>query len=80
MTNPKGMRATRIDTASGSAIHIYSNAEKIILQLRHSIPTEQDILTPSFKVAVELSDDEILALAGELLSVVTIRKKAAKKE
>jgi hypothetical protein len=34
----------------------------------------QNILAPSFKVAVSLTEDEALALASELLSVVASRR------
>src|SRR2546428_10026766 len=44
------------------------------LQLRRKVPTQQDILAPSFKVAVSLTEDETLALAAELLSVVASRR------
>jgi len=44
------------------------------LQLRRKVPTQQDILAPSFKVAVSLTEDEALALAAELLSVVASRR------
>jgi len=37
-------------------------------------PIYQDILAPSFKVAVSLTEDEALALAAELLSVVASRR------
>ena len=81
MSTPKGMRAQRIITASGDAVHIYSDKNKIILQLRHEVPTETVILSSSFKAAVELSDDDILAIASELLTVASLRKKQkAKKE
>jgi hypothetical protein len=35
---------------------------------------EPDILAPSFKVAVSLTEGEALALASELLSVVASRR------
>ncbi len=44
------------------------------LQLRRKVPTQQDILASSFKVAVSLTEDEALALAAELLSVVASRR------
>lgn len=75
MSTPKGMRTQRIATVSGDAVHIYSDKSKIILQLRHEVQTETDILSPSFKAAVELSDDDILAIAGELLTVASLRRK-----
>jgi hypothetical protein len=52
---------------------MYSNPEHIYLQLRRLVPTEQDILHPSFKVAVELSPTEALRLAAELLHLASVR-------
>jgi len=75
MTTPKGMRAQRFLTASGDAVHIYSNKEKVVLQIRHEVPTETDLLSSSFKVAVELSDDDVLAIAGELLSAISLQRR-----
>ena len=54
---------------------IYSNAEHIFLQLRHEVPTEQDILMPSVKAAVSLTTEEALALVTELLGIVNGRVK-----
>ena len=42
--------------------------------ITRKVPTQQDILAPSFKVAVSLTEDEALALAAELLSVVASRR------
>ena len=75
MATPKGIRTQRFVTASGDSVHIYSDNSKVILQLRREVPTETDILSPSFKAAVELSDDDILAIAGELLTAASLRKK-----
>ena len=75
MASPRGMRTQRIVTEKGDSVHIYSNQEEIVLQLRHQSPTETDLLSPSFKVAIALSDDEILAIAGELITAVSLRKK-----
>jgi hypothetical protein len=75
MATPKGMRAQRFLTASGDAVHIYSDKEKIVLQIRREVPTETDLLSSSYKVAVELSDDEVLAIAGELLTAVSQRRR-----
>jgi hypothetical protein len=50
------------------------NAARILLQLRREVPTQQDILAPSFKTAVSLTEGEALALAAELLSVVASRR------
>jgi len=75
MATPKGMRSQRFVTAAGDAVHVYSDGSKVILQLRREVPTEVDVLAPSFKVSIELSDDDILAIAGELLTAVSMRKK-----
>jgi len=75
MSTPKGMRAQHITTVNGDAVHIYSDKDKVILQLRHEVPTERNVLATSFKAAVELSDEDILAIAGELLTVVSLRMK-----
>ncbi len=76
MATPKGMRAQKIPTASGDAVHVYSDRETIILQLRREVASEVDLLSPSCKVAVQLSDAEALAIAGELLAAVAARMKA----
>jgi len=73
MATPKGMRAVRFLTASGDAVHVYSNQERLVLQIRHEVPTETDLLDTAFKVAVELSDSEALAIAGELISAISLR-------
>jgi hypothetical protein len=39
------------------------------------IPSEQDLLTSSYKVGVELSDDDILAIWGELLTALSQQRK-----
>lgn len=75
MATPKGKRAQRFLTASGDAVHIYSDKEKVVLQIRHEVPTETDLLASSFKVAVELSDDDVLAIAGELLSAISLHRR-----
>lgn len=68
MPAPKGTRAQAFKLASGDQVHVYSNRERVVLQLRHAVPTLEDMLEPSFKVAVELDAREILAIAGELLT------------
>jgi hypothetical protein len=68
MSTPEGMRAWVRSLAAGGQIHIYSNAERIILQLRRAVPTAEDVLAPSFKVALELSPRDALALASELIA------------
>ena len=47
---------------------IYSNSQRITLQLRHELPTEVDLAATSFKAAVALAPCEALAIAGELLT------------
>lgn len=71
MTTPKNMRAQTFTLKNGGAIHTYSNDEVILLQIRRSTPTEEDILQPSVKVAVNLSQQEALAIASELLLAVS---------
>jgi hypothetical protein len=75
---PKGMRAQKIPLTSGESVHIYSNDERFYLQLRRDVPTEADISKPSFKVAVELSHGEAVAIAGELLTVAAAKMKKGK--
>jgi hypothetical protein len=74
MGTPPNMRHKPFPLKSGDSVHVYSDATRILLQLRREILTEQDILTPSFKTAVPLTEGEALALAAELLSVVACRR------
>ena len=60
---------------NGGAVHAYSNEDVTILQIRKSKPTEEDILEPSFKVAVSLTPSEALAIASELLLAASHRLK-----
>jgi hypothetical protein len=68
MSNPKGMRVWAHALDSGAHIHVYSDGSRVILQLRRAVPTDEDVLSPSYKVAVTLSPLDALALAAELLS------------
>lgn len=68
MSNPKGMRAWAHPLESAALIHVYSDDSRIILQLRRAVATEDDVLAPSFKVAVTLTPTDALALAAELLN------------
>lgn len=68
MTNPKGMRTRAFKLAYTGQLHVYSDEQHLILQLRQSTPTEENVLMPSFKVAVQLTISEALAVAGELLT------------
>ncbi len=69
MGTPRGMKCTPRTLATGDKVHIYNDAAHIILQLRHLVPSEEDLLTPSFKVAVSLTPAEAIAIASELLNV-----------
>ncbi|MBK9128200.1 MAG: hypothetical protein IPM13_10420 [Phycisphaerales bacterium] len=73
MATPAGKRCRVVMSSNGSALHVYSDARGIVLQLRRSVPTADDLLTPSFKVAVNLSQAEALALAAELLHAASGR-------
>ena len=73
MSNPKGMTSRIINVKNQDQVFVYHNAEQIILQLRRQVPTEENILSPSFKVAVELAPVEALALASELLTLAAPR-------
>jgi hypothetical protein len=73
------MRVQRFVTQSGDAVHIFSDQDRTVLQIRRDIPSERDLLSSSFKFAVELSDDVVLAIAGELLSAVSQKRKPLSK-
>ena len=75
MATPKGTRAQRFLLKSGDAVHIYSNAQSITLQLRHDVPTEVDLAATSFKASVVLNPSDALAIAGELLTVAAAQLK-----
>jgi len=65
---------------NGGAVHAYSNENVTILQIRKSKPTEEDILEPSFKVAVSLTPSEALAIASELLIAASHQLKTSHKQ
>lgn len=69
MSTPKGMKCQPRTLASGEQILLYSNTTQIVLQLRRQVPTEEDLLEPSFKVAVSLTALEAAQLARDLLGV-----------
>ena len=71
MPAPKGMRAVPFTISSTDAVHIYSDTARIWLQLRRDVPTEHDIAKPSFKVALSLTPEQAIAIAGELLTAAT---------
>ena len=68
MPAPKGMRTITFSVNTTDAVHVYSDAQRIWLQLRRDIPTQQDIGKPSFKTALSLTPAQAIALAGELLT------------
>lgn len=70
------MRTQTFTLKNGGALHIYSNDEVILLQIRRSTPTEEDILQPSVKVAIGLFQEVALAIASELLLAVSRQLKA----
>jgi hypothetical protein len=55
--------------ATGDKVHIYSDAAHILFQIRHQVPSEENLLEPSFKVAVSLTPAGAIAIASELLNV-----------
>ena len=75
----KGFRNRSFVLDECSQVMVYSNQDKIILQLRREIPTETNVLQPSFKVAVSLTPSEALGLASELLQAAAsqLEKKEA---
>jgi hypothetical protein len=71
MPAPKGMRFVPFTIGGTDAVHIYSDAHRIWLQLRRDVPTGHDIGRPSFKVALSLTPEQAIAIAGELLTAAT---------
>jgi hypothetical protein len=65
------MRAVPFTTNSTDAVHVYSDAQHIWLQLRRDVPTAQAIARPSFKVALNLTPEQAIGIATELLTVAT---------
>ncbi|BCL80566.1 hypothetical protein ccbrp13_30310 [Ktedonobacteria bacterium brp13] len=68
MSTPKGMKCMNHKLASGDRVLIYSNPQQVLFQIRHQTPTEENILDPSFKVAVALTPADALLIASELLT------------
>lgn len=76
MSTPQGTRCVKVSLmAPGEAVHVYSDAERIVLQIRRAVPTEDDLMATSFKVGVALEPDEALRIAGELLTAAASRLK-----
>jgi hypothetical protein len=67
MPAPKGTRTVPFAIGSTDAVHIYSDTQRIWLQLRRDVPTKRSIAKPSFKVALTLTPQQASAIAGELL-------------
>ncbi|HEU5377747.1 MAG TPA: hypothetical protein VFV38_20175 [Ktedonobacteraceae bacterium] len=74
MATPTGKRQKHFPLATGDDVIVYSTVNEIFLQLRREVPTQQDILAPSFKTAVSLTENEALALAHELISILVNRR------
>jgi len=68
MSTPKGLKCVAKTLSTGEKVLIYGDTDHIMLQLRRQVATEENILEPSFKVAVCLSPAEAIAVAGELLN------------
>jgi len=71
MATPKGTRAQRFLLKSGDALHVYSNAQTITLQLCREVPTEVDVAATSFKASVILTPADAIAVAGQNWSRAT---------
>lgn len=74
MGTPKGTTQRDIKLATGDKVHVYSNAQRIILQIRREVATEVSLTEPSFKVAVELSLGEAKTIADNLLRAIQSRR------
>ena len=74
MTTPKGMRATQYPVNSSDAIHVYSDANHIWIQLRRNVPTELDIGRTSFKVALCVQPGTAHKLGLELMNIAEKNK------
>src|SRR5690242_17374565 len=73
MSTPKGMKCLPRTLVSGERVLLYTDASRIVLQLRRQVPTEEDLLAPSFKVAIELTALEAAQLAGDLLGAALVQ-------
>lgn len=79
MPNPPGMRVSALSINETDAVHVYSSQKCIWLQLRRNHPTKDDIGISSFKSALQLSADQAIDLARELLTAVSKAKPVSKK-
>jgi hypothetical protein len=74
MATPKGMRAVRLPVNGTDAVHVYSDEQRIWLQLRRDVPTELDIGRSSFKAALCLTPGTACKLGLELLNIAERNK------
>jgi hypothetical protein len=79
MTAPTGTRTRSIPLTEGGQVMVYSTPDQLVLQLRLEIPTETDILRPSFKVALAITTEESLLIAGEFLQAASTQIRQEKK-
>lgn len=63
----KSMQWTSKTLANGKKILLYSDTQQVVLQLRSQVASEEDVVTPSFRVAVSLTPAETVTLATDLL-------------
>jgi hypothetical protein len=75
MANAKGMRSQKLALTKGEAVVIFSDPDRIILQVKRDGSTGADPLASSFTVAVELNAYEALTIAEGLLSIVVGQSK-----
>ena len=69
MSTPKGMKYVPRTLMTGDKVFVYSDADQIVLQVRHEVPSEESLLEPSVKVGIALSAAEAITIASDLLSV-----------
>ena len=63
----KSMQWTSKTLVDGKKILVSNATQRIVLQVCQQGATEEDVLTPSFRVAVSLTPAETVALALDLL-------------
>ncbi len=78
VATPKGMRAQQFPVNASDAIHVYSDDSHIWLQIRRSVPTEQDIGRSSFKLALCLQPGTAHKLGLELMNIAERNKEKSK--
>ena len=74
MATPKGTRNKSFKINSSDAVFVYSEGANIWLQLRRDYPTLESISVSSFKSALNISSDQAIAIATELLAVASSQK------